>query len=99
MVLGTVLFQRSAGPVAIDNLPISLEVVFEYSVFHWLAFTVMGGVGTFVLTLVGKDLAVPAGVLLMFALFVAFEFGLRVVGAVLFSQDIQQVVPAVSACE
>lgn len=89
--LGTLFFQQSADTVDLQRFPVSIDIVFKYSVLHGFAFILVGGLAVFFLTLVGEDLSLVVGVLLMFVLFVGLEFGFRVVNAILFTQDIHQV--------
>jgi hypothetical protein len=87
--LGTAFFQQSLEPIVLENLQVSIKAVFNYSMFHGFAFFVMGLIASLILTLAGKEIAVPMGVMLMFVLFVGLEFGFRLARAMLFPQNFQ----------
>jgi hypothetical protein len=88
-LLGTAFFQHGENLTSPAHLKVSLDVVFKYSVFHWVAFTVMGVIASFCLRLAAHESHLGFGVLLFFVLFVVFEFGFRLVRATLFSQQVE----------
>lgn len=88
-LLGTAFFQHGENVTSPANLKVSLDIAFKYSVFHWLAFTVMGVIASFCLRLAAHEPHLGFGVLLFFVLFVVFEFGFRLVRATLFSQQVE----------
>jgi hypothetical protein len=90
-LLGTAFFQRGENLTSPANLRASLDIVFKYSVFHWVAFTVMGVIASFCLRLAAPEPHLGFGMLLFFVLFVVFEFGFRLVRATLFSQQVELV--------
>ncbi len=87
-VLGTAFFHQSSGPVVLENFQVSIAAVFEYSVFHGFAFIAMGALASLFLTLAGKEMTLPMGIMLMFVLFVGLEFGFRLARVILFAQDL-----------
>jgi hypothetical protein len=90
-VLGTAFFKQSPEPLVLENLPVSVKAIFEYSMFHGFAFIAIGLFASLFLTLAGKEMNVPMGVMMMFVLFVGLEFGFRLASAILFPQDLHLV--------
>jgi hypothetical protein len=86
-LLGTAFFQHGENLTPPTSFKVALDVVFKYSVFHWVAFTVMGVIASFCLRLAAPEPHLGFGILLFFVLFVVFEFGFRLVRATLFSQQ------------
>jgi hypothetical protein len=89
MLLGTAFFQPGETLTSPTDLKVSLDVVFKYSVFHWVAFAVMGVIASFCLRLTAREPHLGFGILLFFVLFVVFEFGFRLARATLFSQQME----------
>ena len=94
-LLGTAFFHPEADLSSPALLKASLDVAFQYSVFHWITFTVMGAVASFCLRLAAGESHLGFGFLLFFALFVVFEFGFRFVRAGVFSQQVDIAWPMV----
>ena len=88
-LLGIAFFQHGESLTSPANLKVSLDIVFKYSVFHWVAFTVMGVIASFCLRRAIHEMHLGFGVLLFFVLFIVFEFGFRLVRATLFSQQVE----------
>ena len=88
-LLGTAFFHHGKEVVSPATLKPSLDIVFQYSVFHWIAFTVMGVVASLGLRFAASEPHLGFGMLLFFVLFVVFEFGFRLMRAVLFSPQVE----------
>jgi hypothetical protein len=87
-LLGTVFFHHGADFPSPAPRTVSLDMVFKYSVFHWVAFAVMGVMASFGLRLAAREPHLGFGILLFFSLFVVFEFGFRLARATLFSSQV-----------
>lgn len=92
-VLGTALFQRSAGPSNLEAVPVSMEMVLMFTWVHGLAFAAIGGLVSRLLGMAERNASIGFGILL---LFVIFEFGFTV-AAMLFAAPVLKVLtwPAV----
>jgi hypothetical protein len=88
-LLGMAFFQPGENLTSPTDLTVSLDVVFKYSVFHWVAFAVMGVLASVCLRLAAHEPHLGFGILLFFVLFVVFEFGFRLARATLFSQQVE----------
>lgn len=86
-VLGTAFFRGGEGLDAVETLPVAIEMVALYSLMHWLAFTVMGTIAAYVVAAAARARALWTSILAFFVLFVALEFGFRLVGAMLLTQE------------
>lgn len=71
-VLGTALFRRGEGLASPETVPASLGMTLMYTWVHGLAFCVIGGMASKLLSLAEKNLHFGFGILLFF---VVFEFG------------------------
>ncbi len=88
-LLGTAFFHHGTELVSPATLKPSLDIVFQYSVFHWIAFAVMGVAASLGLRFTASEPHLGFGMLLFFVLFVVFEFGFRLMRAVLFSPQVE----------
>lgn len=70
-VLGTALFRRGAGLDVPEALPISLEMVGMFTWVHALAFVLIGGLASWLLTVAERNPSYGFGVLLLFVVFQA----------------------------
>jgi hypothetical protein len=78
-VLGTALFRKGAGLDAPALLPVSMEMVLMFTWVHVLAFAVIGGIASKLLTAAERNPNIGFGILL---LFVVFEAGFTVAAMV-----------------
>ncbi|MFQ5658675.1 MAG: hypothetical protein ACE5G5_14125 [Candidatus Methylomirabilales bacterium] len=83
-VLGTALFQGTAGLGTPGPPPVSWEMVMMYTWVHGLVFCVIGGLAARLLAMAEKDPNLGFGILL---LFVVFEYGF-IAAAMLFAEPI-----------
>ncbi len=86
-VLGTALFNRGAGLVPLEHVPVSLEMVLMFSWVHGLVFAAIGGVVSWLLGMIERNPSVGFGILL---LVVIFEFGFTI-AAMLLAEPILKV--------
>lgn len=85
-VLGTAFFRGGAG-LEEGTLPVSIAMVTLYSVVHWLAFTVTGMLAALLVAAAARAGAVWTSILVFFGLFAVLEFGFRLAGATLLTQE------------
>jgi hypothetical protein len=71
-LLGTALFRHSEGLAAPARLPISLDKMLMFTWVHGLAFAMVGGAASWLLSVAERRPSVGFGILM---LFVVFEFG------------------------
>lgn len=83
-VLGAVLFHRGEGLMTPESMTPSIELTLLYTWVHGLAFCVIGGLASKLLTVAERIPNVGFGILL---LFVVFEFGFTV-AAFIFAEPI-----------
>ena len=83
-VLGTALFRHGEGLAAPTSLPISLDMVLMFTWAHGLAFALVGGAVSWLLSVAERRPNVGFGILL---LFVAFEFGF-IAAALVFAEPV-----------
>ncbi|GIX49779.1 MAG: hypothetical protein KatS3mg131_3990 [Candidatus Tectimicrobiota bacterium] len=88
-VLGHVVLKGLRDGAALQDLPLSLDVVVGFTFVHWLIFAALGGAAAYLLKLAEQNPNLGFGVLL---LFVVFESGFLAAEAV-FAWPLSQVLP------
>jgi hypothetical protein len=85
-LLGSVLFTGGESLPTTDGMPISVDVVVQFTFVHWLVFAAVGGIASWLLGFAERDANLGFGILL---LFVVLECGF-LAGAMVFAKPILQ---------
>ena len=85
-VLGTVLFTGKESLPATGGVPISVDVVVQFTFVHWLVFAAVGGLAAWLLGFAERNANLGFGILLLFVL---LECGF-LAGAMVFARPILQ---------
>jgi hypothetical protein len=90
-VLGTAFLRWGLEAGTLDHSALSLGRVLAYSLVHWLAFAVLGGIASFILRLQTEAPNLAMGTMIFFVVFVLLESGFRLARAILFDAQIETV--------